>query len=589
MKEPRDNPAAQERSWLDLAPGMRRVMRFLGPPEERWEVLLGLAILVGLISGVAAVGLRSAVHHLFELLAPLREGWVACLLPAAGALIAVVVVAVLFREPPGHGVPQVIRAVCRGGGVMRRRGTLSLWLGSLINVSAGGSAGLESPIVYTGASIGSAIGGWFRIDERRRSVLLACGVAGGISAIFNAPITGMIFAMEVVLVELSALSIVPIIVCSVSATEVSRVILQKSPAFQPEAFSMGHWDLAACVALGIFAGLASIGLARAVDLSHRLAHRLPRGRFVSPVLFGLFVGLVGLASPEAIGEGYDTVQDFIGPGFHEGLLLCFGLVLAKVVATAATLGSGAPGGVFAPCLVLGSLIGATFHRAAHALHFAGALEGRESSYALVGMAGLVSGVMQAPLTGIFLVMEVTGGYEAILPLMIVAVLSLLVSRRFDRYGIYTKELAAAGDLLRPGTDRRILTEITVGEVLDEDVTVIQEDLTLGELVGVIQSSARNHFPVVSPVTGEFVGLLDLHSIRELLFDPALARVTLVGTVMNVDPPTVELTASLGEAVQVFEDEGVWVLPVLDGPRFAGLLSKSTLFDRYRHELSVQVT
>ena len=588
MKDPQHSLTGHERSWRDLAPGMRRVMRFLGPPEERWEVLMGLAILVGLASGISAVGLRSAVHHLFEALAPLREGWFACLLPAGGALLAVVIVALLFREPPGHGVPQVIRAVCRGGGVMRRRGTFSLWIGSLVNVSAGGSAGLESPIVYTGASIGSMIGGWFKMDERRRSVLLACGVAGGISAIFNAPITGMIFAMEVVLVELSALSIVPIIVCAVSATEVSRLILQKSPTFEPEVFSMGHWDLAACILLGIVAGLSSFGLSRAVDFTHSLAQRLPRGRFVAPVLFGLLVGIVGLLAPEAIGEGYVTVQEFIGPGFHEGLLLCLGLVVAKGIATAATLGSGAPGGVFAPCLVLGSLIGAAFHRAAMALELHGGLEGKEGSYALVGMAGLVAGVMQAPLTGIFLVMEVTGGYEAILPLMIVAVLSLLVSRRFDRYGIYTKELAASGDLLRPGTDRRILTEISVGEAVDEEVTVIQENLTLSQLIDVIQSSPRNHYPVVNPESGDFIGLLDLHSIRELLFDPDVARVTLVGTVMDVDPPTVELSASLGEAVQIFEEEGAWVIPVLEGTRFTGLISKSSLFDHYRHELSVQV-
>jgi chloride channel protein, CIC family len=581
--------AGDQRSWRGLAPGMRRVLRFLGPPEERWEVLMVMAVLVGLVSGVSAVGLRSAVHHLFLTLAPLREGLAACLLPAGGALLSVVIVAILFREPPGHGVPQVIRAVCRGGGVMRRRGAFSLWLGSLINVSSGGSAGLESPIVYSGAAIGSWLGGLFRFDERRRSVLLACGVAGGISAIFNAPITGMIFAMEVVLVEWSAFSIVPIIVCAVSATEVSRVILQKSPTFEPEVFTMGHWDLASCILLGVLAGGASVGLSKMLDLSHSLAGRLPRGRFVAPLLFGLVVGMVGLLAPEAIGEGYDTVQDFIGPGFHDGLLLCVGLAVAKLIATAATLGSGAPGGVFAPCLVLGSLSGAIFFRAATSLGLAGGLEGNESSYALVGMAGLVSGVMQAPLTGIFLVMEATGGYEAILPLMIVSVLSLLVARRFDRYGIYTKELAAAGDLLRPGTDRRILSEISLREALDEEVTIISEDFTLSQVIAVTRSTRRNHFPVVNRETEEFVGLLDLHSVRELLFDPDVARVTLVGTVMDIDPPTVEIDATLTEAVRAFEEHDVWVLPVLEGSRFAGLVSKSTLFDHYRHELSVQAT
>jgi len=571
-------------------PGLKRVVRFLGRPDEHWERLVLLSVVVGLISGLSAVGLRSAVHELFHLLAGLREGWVGCLLPAGGALLGVVIVAVMFREPPGHGVPQVIRAVCRRGGGMRKRGMLSLWLGSLINVSAGGSAGLESPIVYSGATIGSTIGGLCGLDERRRSVLLACGVAGGISAIFNAPLTGMIFAMEVVLVEWSALSIVPIIICSVSATELSRLILGSSEAtFKPEAFSMGVHDLAICILLGLVAGVSSTALSRGVDLVHAASRKLPRGRFLAPLLGGLAVGVVGLTAPEAIGEGYDTVQQAIGTGFEQGLWLCLGLAAAKLIATSLTLGSGAPGGVFAPCLVLGALLGSAFHRATQAIAPADLGVGSAQSYALVGMAGLVAGVMQAPLTGIILVMEVTGGYDAILPLMIVSVLSLLVARRFDRYGIYTKELAATGDLLRPGTDRRILSEISLREVLDEEVQVITEDQTLSQVIEVVKSSSRNHFPVVDPETGEFAGLFELNSVRELIFDPGLASVTLVSTVMDVDPPTVALDASLTEAVQIFEEEGVWVLPVLDGRKFEGLLSKSSLFDHYRHELSAQAS
>ena len=472
---------------------------------------------------------------------------------------------------------------------MRRRGALSLWLGSLVHVSAGGSAGLESPIVYSGAAIGSTVGSLCGMDEKRRSVLLACGVAGGISAIFNAPMTGMIFALEVVLVEWSALTIVPVIVCAVSATEVSRLILGNDQSFLHAPFSMGVTDLGLCVVLGLVAGLLSTALSRLVDGVGSLAHRLPRGRFVAPLLLGLLVGAIGIAAPEAIGEGYETVQTMIVPeALEKGFLLLVGLSLAKLVATGLTLGSGAPGGVFAPCLVLGSLVGAAFHRAAAGLLPSDAGLAAGGSYALVGMAGLVAGVMQAPLTGILLVMEVTGGYEVILPLMIVSVLSLLVARRFDRFGIYTKELAATGDLLRPGTDRRILSEISLAEALDTDVTTVTEELTLAQLIEIVKTSRRNHFPVVDPATRDFIGLLDVHAVRELLFDPDLARVTFVGTVMDAAVPTIALQASLAEAVALFDESGVWVLPVTDGTRFAGLLSKSTLFDRYRHELSVQV-
>lgn len=576
------------RPWRGAGPELRRVLRYLGPGRDPWGSLVLLSILVGLLSGVSAVGLRTGVHVLFHELEGLRHGWLAVLLPALGALLSVWIVAAVFREPAGHGVPQVIRAVCRGGGRMRRRGVFSLWVGSLVNVSAGGSAGLESPIVYSGASIGSLVGTLFKTDERRRSVLLACGVAGGISAIFNAPMTGMIFALEVVLVEWSAVSVVPIIVCSISATEVSRLILGNEKSFLDASFSMGVPDLGACVLLGLGLGLASVALTRLVDVLGGLAGRMPGGRLGAPLLFGLGVGGLGLLAPRAVGEGYGTVVAAIGPqGLEAGLWLCVGLAAAKLLATGLTLGSGAPGGVFAPCLVLGSILGTLFHRAASAVTAGSVPLGLEGSYALVGMAGVVAGVMQAPLTGILLVMEVTGGYEVILPLMIVSVLALLVARRFDPYGIYTKELAAEGDLLRPGTDRRILSEIRVEEALDRDVTPVGQDMTLREVIDVVKSSTRSQFPVVDPETQEFLGLLDLRHLRELLFDPDLAAITLVGTVMIPDPPTAALRDSLARAVEIFDRTGAWVLPVLDGPRFAGLLSKASLFDHYRHELSVQ--
>jgi len=570
-------------------PGFSRILERFGRGDEPWAGLLLLSVLVGLLSGVSAVGLRRGVHLLFHELEAQRHGPIAVLLPGVGALLALIIVRFLFRERAGHGVPQVIRAVCRGGGKMPRRGIFSLWLGSLVNVSSGGSAGLESPIVYSGAAIGSSIGSLFGLDERRRSVLLACGVAGGISAIFNAPMTGMIFALEVVLVDWNALTVVPVIVSAVAATEVSRLILGNEKSFLDASFSMGVRDLAVCVGLGLVAGLASVALSRTADGFARLARRVGSRPFGAALVFGLAVGAIGTVAPAAIGEGYGTVVDAIGPhGLESGLLLCAGLTVAKLVTSGLTLGSGAPGGVFAPCLVVGALLGATFYRFATHILPADFVLGPEGSYALVGMAGLVAGVMQAPLTGVLLVMEVTGGYEVILPLMIVSVLSLLFARRFDPYGIYTKELASAGDLLRLGTDRRILSEIDLKEVLDRDTPTITTNMTLADVITVVRSSGRMLLPVVQPGSHELCGVLDVHTARELMFDPDLARVTLVGTVMNPDPPAVSIESSLSEAVAIFDRSGMTVLPVLEGDAFAGLLSKAMLFDRYRRELSVQV-
>jgi CIC family chloride channel protein len=576
-----------ELETLPSAAGWRRLTSFLGPEEEQWGSILLLALGVGLLSGASAVGLRSAVHVLFQSLAPLRHGWLGALLPALGAALGVAIVLQLFRERPGHGVPEAIHAVCRDGGRMRRRSIFSRWLGSLCNVAAGGSAGLEGPIVFSAAAIGSAFGGWWKLDERRRTLLLACGVAGGISGVFNAPMTGMIFAMEVVLAEWSAFSIVPVVMSAVAATELSRIVLGDAQSILHAPFDMGARDLLACALLGVVAGFVSAALIRTVGFFHRLAARLGGPRVLAPALFGLAVGAIGIVAPNAIGEGYDTARAAIHSELAPGLLLCAGLAFAKLVTTGLTLGSGAPGGVFAPCLVLGSLLGVSFSRALTALLPAALSLSVEGSYALVGMSGLVAGVMQAPLTGIFLVMEVTDGYEVILPLMIVSVVSLVVTRRFNRYSIYTQEVAESGDLLRPGTDQRILADVSVRETLDHDVTTVSEDMTLLDFSKVLKTSHRNHFPVLRSGSNELAGMLELGPIHEILLDPELARVTLVGTMMDRETPTIPLDASLAEALSLFEQTGAWALPVVDGQRFAGLISKSSLFDHYRRELSVQ--
>ncbi len=562
---------------LAFGPGMRRLTQFLGPPEERWEMLLGLALVVGLGSGASAVGLHVSVHALFGLLEPHRGGALAVILPALGAVAGVAVVAHLFREPPGHGVPDVIRAVCRQGGRMRARSIFSRWVGSLLNVSSGGSAGLEGPIVFTGAAIGSTVGGRLGLDDRRRSVLLACGVAGGISGIFNAPLTGMVFATEVVLAEWSALSIVPVIVSAVAAAEVSRLILPGQQPFPSAPFGMGAADLLACVGLGVMCGFASAGMTRSIALFHRLLARLRGSRYLAPALAGLAVGAIGLVAPLSIGDGYPTAQSAIQNQLEGGLFFALGLALAKILASALTLGSGAPGGVFAPCLATGAVLGAAYFRAAGQLLPDASLI-KEGSFALVGMSGLVAGVMQAPLTGILLVMEVTRSYEIVLPLMIVSVLSLLVARRFERWSMYTRELAEQGELLRPGTDRRILADVSVRESLDAEVTTVREELSLTAFARVVKDSRRNHFPVLAGDGETLVGMLDLATVRQLLLDPEVARVTLVGTMMTRAPERVQAASSLAQAMEVFEETGAWVLPVVDGTRFVGLISRSTLFD-----------
>ena len=558
--------------------------------EGRSWLLVALAAAVGLASSAVAIALRSGVHALFELLQPLRETRWGVLLPAAGAWVSVWLVLRVFREPGGHGVPAVLESVSRRGGAMRRRSIFSRLIGSLVNVASGGSAGLEGPIVYSTAAMGSTMAGALRLAERQRVLLLACGVAAGIGAIFNAPLTGMIFATEVVLAEWSLAAVIPVAVSAAVATEAGRLILGAEGAFRAAEFAWGTADLVAAGFLGAVCGLLSAALVGAIFSAERLGSRLARrgvlaGTGVLAAVAGLGVGLIGWLSPGAIGEGY-AVVDQVLEGDAGAFPLLLALLAAKFLATTLTLGSSTPGGIFAPSLVLGAVLGSAFG-AALATLLPGVGFAEPGFFALVAMAGMVAGTMQAPLTGIFLALETTRGWEHTLPLILVAVLSALTVRSFLRYSFYTWDLQRTGRLLRRGTDPRILAELTAGEMVDAESISVEAGSTLDDLTRLLPSTKRNHFAVVEPETGRLLGMLDVSSLRAFIFDERVRQATPVETVMDASVPSLEAGSSLLQAMEVFEESGAWVLPVTVDGAFLGTLSKSTLFDRYRRELIVQ--
>lgn len=557
--------------------------------KEPW-LMAGLAALVGVAAAAVAVALRSGVHVLFEALQTVRDSPYGIALPAVGALLGVLVIRVLFREPGGHGVPAVLEAVSRHGGSMRPRSMISRLLGSLINVSSGGSAGLEGPIAFSAAAVGSTVAAGAQVAERQRILLLACGVAGGIGAIFNAPLTGVIFATEVVLAEWTLMAVIPVVVAATVATSIGRGLLGAEGAFTSGEFDWGAGELAMAVPLGLLAGLVSVGLVGSIFRAETIASKLKKNRFlrkpgVVAAIAGLGVGLIGWFLPEAIGEGYELVNDCLNDEFHsEFFILTAALLVAKFVATVLTLGSNAPGGIFAPSLVLGAALGFTY---GGVLNLIPGVEVEAGFFALLAMAGLVAGTMQAPFTGMFLALETTGSWAETLPLMLVAVLSALVSRTLLKHSFYTWELAESGRLLRPGTDRRILADLQAVEMLDLESVKIETGKTLDDLAKLLPQTRRNHFAVIDE-HGVFQGMLDLSALRSVIFDPLLRKMTSVDTAMDSLVPRIRHDDSLLEAMEVFEEVGAWVLPVVnDEGRFLGTLSKSTLFDRYRRELIVQ--
>lgn len=564
-----------------------------GPRTEPW-LMAGLAALVGVAASAFAVALRSGVHSLFEALHHARESALGFLLPAAGAFAGVVLIRLVFREPGGHGVPAVLEAVSRRGGSMRPRSMFSRLVGSLVNVSSGGSAGLEGPIAFSAAAVGSTVAGAAGVAERQRILLVACGVAGGIGAIFNAPLTGVIFATEVVLAEWTLATVIPVVVSATVATTIGRGVLGAAGAFEAQDHAWRAWDLGLAVPLGVGAGLVSVLLVSAIFRTEELATRLKRSGLLArtgvvAAIAGLGVGLIGMFAPGAIGEGYEIVNDALQGKLQPTLAVVVGLLAAKFIATTLTLGSNAPGGIFAPSLVLGALLGFAYGDFLDAVLPDSAAVGEPAFYALLAMAGLVAGTMQAPFTGMFLALETTGSWSETLPLMLVAVLSALVSRTLLRHSFYTWELVESGRLLRPGTDRRILADLQAAEMLDAESATIEIGKSLEDLSKILPKTRRNHFAVVDE-DGRFQGMLDLSALRAVIFDPMLRQMTPVDTAMDSSVPRIRHDDSLLHAMEIFEEVGAWVLPVVDAEdRFLGTLSKSTLFDRYRHELIVQTS
>ena len=548
-------------------------------------LLMLLAVGVGLASGVSAVLLATAVHGVVAVMTRYRHLWWLIAVPGVGAALSSLFLHRVLKDDAGHGVPELIRSSIFGGGAVRPDLIYSRLVSSFLTVGSGGSAGLEGPIATSGGAIGSTIARLLGFNERRRTLLLGYGVAGAIAAIFNAPVTGTVFALEVILGEWSALSILPTIVAAVSATQFSRLVLGNQIAFTHQVFHFTTFDLLACTVLGVVTGLVSVLFQRGLRVTERGFVRLPVPRWLRAALGGVLVGACGFYVPSVLHDGYLAIEEFLS-GFGRFTLLAVAVfVLLKFVASLVTLGSGGSGGVFAPSLVLGSGLGYGFGETLHTVFSASALA-TPSAYALVGMAGMVAGVMHAPLTGMFLVLEITDGYELILPLMIVAVLAMLIGFFFEEGSVYTRELIDRGELARRGSDQHLLQTMEPRELVDREDIVLHESMLLGEFVEIFKHAKRNIFPVVDAKTRTWQGVVYLDDLRPYLFDDTLYSIMTMGSVLHTDLPTIDARETALSAIQKFESSGAWSLPVIDDGLFVGMMSKSTLFDRYRRELIV---
>ena len=547
-----------------------------------------VSIAVGLGAGAAAVLLSQGIRSLEHALAALRDYWWAFTLPGLGGLLSYLFLRYLARERPGHGVPEVIESVSRRGGHLLARSTFSRLVSSCLTIGSGGSAGPEAPVVMSGAAIGSNVAHLLQMNERQRTTLVGAGAAAAISAIFNAPIAGMIFSVEVILGEWTSVNIVPIAIASVSGTLLSHAFQGNRIPFPHIAFHVGVLDVVATAGLAIATALGSLLLTYSLRYGARAwqASRIPAA--IRVLFGGSLVGLMGLFLPEVLGEGYEAVDAMITGGFEHHIGILLALVAFKILATSTTLGSGGSGGLFAPSLVVGSLIGVAYHQGLVAL-WPGLPWVGTGCFALLGMAGLMGGILQAPLSGVFLVLEITGSYNVILPLIVVSALSSTLCRLVEPASIYLRELVERGHVLRPGTDGRVLADLKVGEIAERDVPMLDDSMKLGQLVDIVRSSTHDAFAVKETITGEFIGLIHLDDVRHLLFERELHDTVLVSDLVDRTVARVALDAPVGDVLQAMDRSAADTVPVVDADRCVGLVSKSSVLDCYRKELIVQTS
>ncbi len=572
-------------------------------PDKTFVVLL--ALIVGITSGLAAVLLKTLIALIAGMLTSrfhIEQGNLLYLvLPAVGILLASMYVYYIAREPISHGVTRVLYALALKKSRLKIHNMYSSLIASSVTIGFGGSVGAEGPIVFTGAAIGSNLGQAFKLTPQTLAMLVACGAAAGIAGIFKAPIAGVLFTVEVLMMDLTAGAAIPLITASVAGATVAYVFTGYNVEFffsQSEPFFASRIPFV--VLLGVFCGFVSLYFINLIDRIEGRFKKL-RNRWVRFAVGGITLSILIFLMPPLYGEGYDAITRLINGDvtgiFNNSLfypyrdktvavlLFLFALGAFKVLATAATNGGGGVGGTFAPSLFVGVMAGVFF---AYLFNHLGFIDPDMplsiKNFALMGMAGVMAGVMHAPLMAIFLAAEMTGGYDLFLPLLIVSASSYGVSRIFTPYGIYARRLAKRGELLTHQKDRSVLTLLKMDSVIEKDFSVVHPDMSLKDMVDIIAQSHRNLFPVTDD-DGKLIGVVLLDDIRNIMFRPDLYRRIDVERFMSKPPTKITVGTPMEKVMKTFDETGAWNLPVIDeNGRYVGFVSKSKIFNSYRQVL-----
>lgn len=502
---------------------------------------------------------------------------------AVGVFIASFIITRWAEETRGAGVPEVMADVVTEGGAIRPRVIGIKALVSAITIGSGGSVGREGPIVQIGSALGSALGQLFRLSGERLKILVGCGAAAGISATFNAPIAGGLFALEVILGDFSVNTFSPILLSSILANATAAYAIGNEPAFTIPSYELASpFELGYFAVLAVIVGVASVGFSRFRYLMEDAFNRLTTSNYIKPIIGGLLVGIIGISYPQVFGVGYETLTDALLGRLDVTLILV--LFLVKFLATSFTLAGGGSGGIFAPSLFMGAMIGGAYGHLVHLI--APGSTAAPGAYALVGMSAMVAGTTHAPLTAMVILFELTDDYHLILGLMLATIISTLVAKRIFRESIYSLKLSRRGLRISQGVDMSLLESIPVKEAMTTDYDFLRVQTPLGEIVSLLQHSELTDFPVVND-DSSLTGIVSFQDIRSVMMDEDLYPLLIAADVIGPDPPAVTEYAPLSEAMALFASGDITNLPVISdvaSRRLVGVVTQTRMMGHYHQEL-----
>ncbi len=569
------------------------------------QFILILSIIIGFMSGVGAVILKNLTHiiqHLLEgnLIAKYHTAFY-FIFPIVGLTLTYLIIKYIIRNKVSHGIPSTLFAISKKKGLMRKYQMLGSLLTAPITVGFGGSVGLEGPTVATGAALSSNLSRVLHLNQATRTLLISCAAAGALSSIFKAPIAAIIFAIEVFSLDLTLASMVPLLLASVSAILTSYFFFGNDvllPFKTTDPFTIN--DVPFYIILGVFGGFISIYFSKTYNFLQDWFEKM--GSPIKRLLIGgVGIGILVYFIPPLYGEGFDVINNLVKGNPEQALqnnflhldlssiwviiALLAGLVFFKVIASAFTFGAGGVGGIFAPTLFMGSIMGNVIAKIINNLGIFNQPVS-ESNFTLVGMTALMAGVLHAPLTAIFLIAEVTGGYDLFIPLMLTAAISYSITKFFVPHSVYAMELGRTGDLITHNKDHAVLTLMDIKTVIERDFVSLNPEMTLGDIVhNAIVKSNRNIFPVLNTKTNQLEGIILLDDLRPIMFDQALYKEVIARELMHNAPDLINLEADkMTDVMKKFQDTSAWNLPVISNGEYYGFVSKSKLLTAYRRKL-----